>query len=253
MLSPNRRFSVLGLAVLAGVMVLPGCASRKYVRLQTEALEPEIQEVRSAGKENAERIDTVDRRAQQGITAAEAADTKATQALQAAEAANAAAQGADRKADTANQGVQQATNRITTIDNRSSNTNTNINLNDNYTASETQSVTFGPNSSALSNAAMSTLDKIASDVSGQRTGYMLELQGYTDMTGSAPQNLILSQRRAESVERYLVSKNVPLFRTSILGLGTANPVADNKTAVGRDQNRRVEIRVLKAVIGRQTN
>jgi outer membrane protein OmpA-like peptidoglycan-associated protein len=249
MLSQNRRFSVLSLVVLAGVMVLPGCASRKYVRLQTQTVGPAIQEISNAVKENAERIDTVDRRAQQGITAAGAADAKATQAQQAAQAADTAAQAADRKADSANQGVQQATNRMTTLETRVSN----FNLTDNYTVSETQTVTFALNSSTLSKQAMSTLDKIAGDVSGQRTGYMLELQGFTDITGSAPQNLSLSQRRAESVERYLVSKNVPLFRTSILGLGTANPVADNKTAVGRDQNRRVEIRVLKAVIGRQTN
>jgi outer membrane protein OmpA-like peptidoglycan-associated protein len=42
-------------------------------------------------------------------------------------------------------------------------------------------------------------------------------------------------------------KNVPLFRTSILGLGAANPVADNTTVDGRNQNRRVDITVLKAV------
>jgi outer membrane protein OmpA-like peptidoglycan-associated protein len=55
------------------------------------------------------------------------------------------------------------------------------------------------------------------------------------------------------VQRYLVSKNVPLYRISIVGLGKDNPVADNKTNQGRAQNRRVEVRVLKAVTGRQTN
>lgn len=243
MLSLTRQFSNLGFIVLAGVVLLPGCASRKYVRLQTEALEPAIQEVSTAVKENAERIDTVDRRAQQGITAADAADAKATQAQQAAQAADAAAQAADRKADSANQGAQQANNRLLILETRAGN----INLNGNYAAGETQTVTFALNSSTLSIQAMNTLDKIAGDVSGQHTGYLLELQGFTDITGSAQRNIGLSQRRAESVERYLVSKNVPLFRTSTLGLGEAKPVADNKTVAGRDQNRRVEITVLKAV------
>jgi outer membrane protein OmpA-like peptidoglycan-associated protein len=251
MRNPNREFSVLGLIVLAGIMVLPGCASRKYVRQQVGTLQPAIQEAQNAIKENAERTDAVDRRAQQGITTAQAAaqvaDQKATQAGQAAQTAQTAAQTADRKADTASQGVQQANNRINTVETRLNS------LNDNYTASDTQAVMFKLNSATLSDEGKSTLDRIASDVSSQRTGYMIELQGFTDNTGPEGYNINLSQRRAENVLRYLVTKNVPLFRISIVGLGEANPVADNKTRTGRDQNRRVEVKVLKATSGRATN
>src|SRR5438132_2287945 len=168
MVSPIRRFSVAGLVILAGIMVLSGCASRKYVRLQTQALEPAIQEAQNGVKENAERIDAVDRRAQQGITAAGAADTKATAAQQAAATAQTAAQAADRKADTANQGVQQANNRISTLETRVNNIGPEA-----YSESEKQTVTFAVNSSALTNQAKSTLDSIAGGLSGQRTGYML--------------------------------------------------------------------------------
>jgi len=247
MVSPIRRFSVVGLAFLSSVLVLSGCATRKYVRLQTQALEPAIQEAQNGVKENAERIDAVDRKAQQGITAAGAADQKATAAGQAAQTAQNAAQAADRKADTANQGVQAANNRINTLETRIAN------LSDAYTESSKETVLFKVNSSVLDNTAKGALDKIASDVSGQRQGYMVELQGFTDGTGSEQYNLGLSQRRAESVERYLVSKNVPLYRISIVGLGEDNPVADNKTSQGRTQNRRVEIRVLKSTGNRQTN
>jgi outer membrane protein OmpA-like peptidoglycan-associated protein len=235
--------------MLAGILMISGCASRKYVRLQTQALEPAIQEAQNAAKENAERIDAVDRRAQQGITAAGAADQKATAAQNAANTAQQAAQAADRKADTANQGVQTATNRITTLEGR-------INAlgpsEVNYTESAKESVTFAVNSSALSSQAKSALDKIAGDT-GNRTGYMIEIQGFTDSTGSENYNVGLSQRRAESVERYLVSKNIPLYRISIVGLGEENPVADNKSSQGRAQNRRVEVRVLRGVGIRQTN
>jgi outer membrane protein OmpA-like peptidoglycan-associated protein len=226
-------------------MVLSGCASRKYVRLQTQALEPAIQEAQNGVKENAERIDAVDRRAQQGVTAAAAADQKATQAGTAAQTAQTAAQAADRKADTANQGVQTANNRINTLESRLSN------LNDNYTESDKQVVTFPFNSSVLNAQGKSTLDKIASGVGN--TGYMIELQGHTDAKGSEQYNLGLSQRRAEAVQRYLVSKNIPLFRISIVGLGKEDPVADNKNEQGRSQNRRVEVRVLKSTSNRQTN
>lgn len=247
MVSPIRRFSLLGVVFLAGLMVLSGCATRKYVRQTVGDLEPAIAEASNAAKENAERIDAVDRRAQQGITAAGSADQKASQAQQAAQAAQQAAQAADRKADSANQGVQQANNRISTLESRTTT------FNDTYTAGDTQTVTFRVNSSVLSSQAKSTLDKVASDVSGQRSGYMIEIQGYTDSTGSEQYNDTLSQRRAESVLRYLVTKNVPLYRVSIVGLGEANPVADNKTAKGREQNRRVEVRILRSAQGRATN
>jgi len=249
MVSANRRFAVVGIVVLAGIMVLSGCASRKYVRLQTQSLEPAIQEAANGVKENAERIDAVDRRAQQGITAAGAADQKATAAQKTADGATTAAQAADRKADTANQGVQTANNRINTLETRVNS----INFNDTYTESEKQAVIFTVNSANLNDQAKSTLDRLANTSSGLKTGYMLEIQGFTDSTGSEQYNVGLSQRRAQSVERYLVSKGVPLYRISIVGLGEDNPVADNKTSQGRSQNRRVEVKLLRSTGNRQTN
>ena len=125
-------------------------------------------------------------------------------------------------------------------------------VNDNYTESDKKTVTFKFNSSVLDNSAKSTLDSIASSV-GNGNGFMIELQGYTDARGSEQYNLGLSQRRAESVERYLMTKKIPLYRISIVGLGKDDPVADNKSEQGRSQNRRVEVRVLKSAAGKQTN
>jgi len=247
----SNRFSVLGVALLAGIMTLSGCATHKYVRQEIAKVTPQIEQANTAIKENAERIDAVDRRATQGIqgaqTAAQNAQQAADRANTAAQTANTAAQNAQRQADTANQGVQTATNRIAGLETR-------INSLDNYTASETQSITFRNDSAALTDEAKATLDRIASSVSGQRGGYLIELQGFTDDRGAANYNDTLSQRRAEAALRYLVYKNVPLFRISIIGLGEANPVADNKTRAGRDQNRRVEVRVLKSsAAGAATN
>jgi OOP family OmpA-OmpF porin len=247
MVTAIRRFSAPSFVVLAGVLVLSGCATRKYVRNQTGALQPAIQEAQNGVKENAERIDAVDKRAQQGIAAAGTADKKADTAQQAANTAQQAAQTADKKADTANQGVQGANTRITTIEGRLAN------MTDAYTESAKETVTFANNSATLNAAAKSALDKIASDLSGQSSGYMVELQGFTDSRGPEQYNIGLSQRRVESVERYLVGKNVPLYRISVVGLGKENPVADNKTSKGRAENRRVEVRVLKSTGARQTN
>jgi len=230
---------MLGVVILIGLTVLSGCASRKYVRQQvgdaSGKLDTRINETNTKVTEAGERIDAVDRRAQQGI---QAADQKATQAGTAASAADQKATNAQRTADTATQGVQTANNRITTVENR-------INTLDNYTAGTATTVTFKNNSATLSDDAKKSLDEVASQVSGMQSGYLIEVQGFTDSRGSENFNNGLSDRRAESVKRYLVSKNVQLHRISIVGQGKSNPVADNKTAKGREQNRRVEVRILK--------
>jgi len=252
MQSQNRRFTGLGVVILAGMLFLPGClATRKFVRNEIAPIGPKITAVETANKENAERIDAVDRRAQQGITAATqaaaTADTKATQAGTAAAAAQTTANTAQTNAATANQGVARVDTRVGSLE-------TKVNSLDTYTvAGQPQSVTFKLGSATLSDEAKATLDGIASQVSSQRSGWMLEIQGFTDSTGSENINESLSQRRAENVLRYLVSKNVPLFRISIVGLGEANPVADNKTREGREQNRRVEVRTLRTAAGTSTN
>ena len=248
MRSSNGKFSMLGIVILAGTVTLSGCATRKWVRQElgtaTGKLDTKINETNTKVTEAGERIDAVDRRAQQGI---QAADQKATQAQQAASAADQKATNAQRTADSANQGVQQANNRITTVENE-------ISGMDNYTAGPATTVTFKNNSSVLSADAKKTLDDVANQVANLKSGYLVEVQGYTDSRGSENFNYALSDRRAEAVKRYLVTKNVQLHRISIVGEGKSNPVADNKTAKGREENRRVEVRILKnAAAGRASN
>ncbi|HPH23557.1 MAG TPA: OmpA family protein [Chitinophagaceae bacterium] len=71
----------------------------------------------------------------------------------------------------------------------------------------------------------------------------LDIEGYTDNTGKASSNLKLSQARANAVKAYLVKKGIAADRLSATGFGIENPVADNKTAAGRAQNRRVELKL----------
>jgi len=67
--------------------------------------------------------------------------------------------------------------------------------------------------------------------------------GHTDSTGGTAYNMDLSKRRAESVKTYLVSKGIDGDRINTVGEGEHQPVADNATAGGRDENRHVEIEV----------
>lgn len=68
--------------------------------------------------------------------------------------------------------------------------------------------------------------------------------GYTDSIGTEQYNLGLSQRRANAVKAYLVSKGVPANRIYTEGKGEADPIATNSTAAGRAKNRRVELEIV---------
>lgn len=68
--------------------------------------------------------------------------------------------------------------------------------------------------------------------------------GYTDSTGPAAYNLKLSERRANSVKEYLVSRGIAADRIYTEGKGEADPIATNATREGRAQNRRVEIEIV---------
>ena len=70
--------------------------------------------------------------------------------------------------------------------------------------------------------------------------FSLKLAGHTDITGSRELNLRLSKERAESVKAYLVSQGANASRIEATGYGPDQPIATNKTAAGRQQNRRVE-------------
>jgi outer membrane protein OmpA-like peptidoglycan-associated protein len=71
----------------------------------------------------------------------------------------------------------------------------------------------------------------------------VNIKGYTDSTGPAEWNAILSKRRAESVKKYLVDHGISEDRIeSVTGMGPADPIADNGTKEGRDKNRRAEVK-----------
>ena len=89
----------------------------------------------------------------------------------------------------------------------------------------------------------STMDKIAAVVN-KYGKTRLDIAGFTDDTGSASHNQQLSERRAASVEGYLLDSNVYPARLSATGYGESNPIASNGTPEGRRLNRRVDITII---------
>ena len=95
----------------------------------------------------------------------------------------------------------------------------------------------------LSNEAVVELDKVTAWLK-DNPGIHVEIEGHTDNKGSEAYNQRLSEERAKSVHDYFVSHGVSASRLSYRGYGLTNPVADNATAEGRQQNRRVELKVV---------
>jgi len=77
----------------------------------------------------------------------------------------------------------------------------------------------------------------------------IAVEGHTDSVGGDEYNLKLSQNRANSVRAYLVSQSIDPAAVTATGFGKTMPVADNKTAAGRQANRRVELVVSGEILG----
>jgi outer membrane protein OmpA-like peptidoglycan-associated protein len=106
-------------------------------------------------------------------------------------------------------------------------------------------VLFASNKSTLLPGATQSLDQITEALKSEPNKHIL-IEGHTDSRGSDATNQALSKARADSVAAYFTSRGIPSDRVSTAGLGESRPVADNNTAEGRANNRRVEIVIQNA-------
>jgi OOP family OmpA-OmpF porin len=148
-----------------------------------------------------------------------------------ANTAKGGARAAQETADSAVAGVHATNDRISALDD--------------YVPQTVLAVNFRTGSATLSADSKAKLDEIATKALNAK-GYVVEVSGFTDTTGSVARNRALSQRRADNVIRYLVENhNIPLRRiVTPYGFGESNPVAENSSRDGRAQNRRVEVKLL---------
>lgn len=106
-----------------------------------------------------------------------------------------------------------------------------------------ENIIFDRNSSVIKSSFKSSLDTVVEILQKYPDNDVL-VSGYTDDTGNAAANERLSKKRASSVASYLISKGIKSSRIKIVGRGSEEPVASNSTESGKEQNRRVEIKIL---------
>ena len=223
----NRISLRLTLMLAATLVATIGCSTKNYVRQQTTPLINKTNELDDLTAKNSKDIKDVDARVQSGLAAVNA---KTADVEQKAQAAGQNATQAQQVADAANTRVGVLTNTVANLDN--------------YHAVAETSVKFGFNKDNLTPKAKEALDQLAGSIASTK-GYIIALEGGTDSVGPADYNYDLSQRRADAVIQYLASeKSIPAYKIYMIGLGKDKPVESNKTASGRAENRRVNIRLM---------
>jgi outer membrane protein OmpA-like peptidoglycan-associated protein len=199
----------------AAALATSGCATKSYVRKQTNTVNQRVSTFEAKTKEEIayltnkehndisqvhERIMTMDAKVAENTAGVQQANAAASQAIQ-----------------TGQSNTQLINANATEIANLANGMN--------YTLIEKADVTFGFDKSALDSTARVALDLIIAKAQAAPRA-VVELVGFTDTVGSKQYNLALSRRRAEAVERYLVHNNIPLRGIHIVGLGEEPPPAN---------------------------
>jgi OOP family OmpA-OmpF porin len=234
-----RTSSTLGFSGLALLVALipSGCATKKWVRQQTTPIQQRVEEV---DKKQSEAVAALDAKEQRDISRVEeramTAESKANDAARAAQQADEKAVQAGETARTAATTAQSNQAKIGELDTAFQNI-------DNFKVVASGDVLFGFNRSNLTDEAKAKLDELIQQATAMPR-YVMELEGYTDRTGPSDYNLALSQRRADTVLRYLVDHNVPLRRIHMVGLGEQSAMEGQpSTRETRKEERKVVVKI----------
>lgn len=207
----NRQLVVFaGFVVLVALVVGPACATKKFVKTESAALDQKIAGVSTEVEASQKRIKEH-----------------------------------DDKLATIGSLLTQQEGQIKAVDGKVEEVKTLIRGNLVMTATlKNSDAKFKFESSELSPEAKGILDQFVQKLIEENKGVFIEIQGHTDSTGPDEVNMVLGQKRAEAVMMYLYKQHrIPLHRMSVVSLGSSVSVADNSSRDGRSQNRRVEILV----------
>jgi outer membrane protein OmpA-like peptidoglycan-associated protein len=234
--------SILTLGLLASTIGSPSAeaglgklwpfASKKHIKKQLDPVTGRVTELEEVNRQHTARIKDIDERTQAGIRAA----------MLKTEEADAKAIAAGQKAALAHTSASKAHDSVADVESR---LNARLENVENYQLVKSVQVNFRLNQTEVDEAARHTLDELAAELRDSK-GYLLEIEGFADPTGSRQTNIELSKERAKSVVRYFSEKyEVPLFRMRTLGMGSSNLVQDENGRLSSKKSRRVEVRVLR--------
>src|SRR5580698_5535096 len=227
-----KRFAFVLTAAALTVFGVSGCATKNYVRQQTQPLVDHTDQLGQQTAQNNRALHDVDDRATAGINKAQGS----------ADTANQNAQTASQAANSADMAANDVAHRADSLDSV-------VKGLDSYKEVTKASVTFGFDKAVLTTDDKGQLDTFAASL-GSAKSYILEVTGGTDSVGSAQYNYDLSQRRADAVVQYLAAKyGVAPHRFYLIGIGKDQYVASNDTAAGRKENRRVQVQLLSNMSG----
>ena len=230
----NVKSSLTVLMAGAILAFSSGCATKNYVRKQSQPIIDKSNELDTLTAKNTNAIKDVDARAQSGI---QGVNQKATEADQKATDARS-------RADQAQTLASQAVTRADALANQVANL-------DNYRPVVETSVHFAFDKANLTSKAKAALDQLIADVPNTK-GYIVVVEGDTDSVGSSAYNYGLSERRASAVVQYLSEKSIPAHKIYVIGLGKDKAAESNRTSAGRAKNRRVDVRLMTNVAGQET-
>jgi outer membrane protein OmpA-like peptidoglycan-associated protein len=217
-----------------------GCATKTFVREEVQKSETKLNQqvgkIESELGQEKNRVDGVQSQVAEVRSLAETAKARGGEA-------SAKAEEAATKAEQATGVAGQAMAKAESTDSRLNRLWSNRNKRN---LVSTVVITFGFDRWELDDGGQTTLLGVAKQLK-ENPNLIVDLTGYTDNAGPVAYNLQLSQRRVEAVRRFLVRRGVELHRIQSIGLGNAQPVAENKSRQGRAQNRRVEVRLFAAV------
>jgi outer membrane protein OmpA-like peptidoglycan-associated protein len=232
------------IATIAALSLLgTGCATKKYVAQTVAPIDARVTGTETKNTEqdkmiadHGKSIEEMDRGLSRTREQLKDTDSKAVAAGEAAAKADQKADGAWKAADgaksLAQQGLDANAQLARTVDAMNK-----------YQVLKSETVLFNFNQAKLTDDAKSQLEELAKSTDGLDR-YVIEVQGFTDKTGTMTANERLSEMRAQEVARYLANEyKIPVRSISMLGSGYALPVADDKTRDGRKLNRRVEVRL----------